>query len=127
MMESTLEARAAGAASWAGQALTMTAALAVVAKVIGVLVAPGLRGVTSQNAVETFDVLSGTFAYTLAALLVALVCASSFELARVRRINVVARGSAVGVSGLVIALASPAVVMKLHTLAALALAVTTSA
>ncbi len=126
-MESTSEARATGAASWAGQALTTTAALAVVAKILGVLVVPGLRGVVSQRTVETFETTSATFAYTLAALLVALVCASSFELARTRRIGVGARGSVVAVSGLIVALASPAVVTRLHAVAALALAVTTSA
>lgn len=117
----------AGATSWAGEALTVTAALAVVAKIVGVIVAPGLRGVVSQRAVEAFDTLSGTFAYTLAALLVALVCASSFELARAHRIGMGARGSVVAISGLIVALASPAVVVRLHTVAALALAVTTSA
>lgn len=126
-MESTSEARAAGAATWAGQALGMTAGLAVVAKILGVLVVPGLRGVVSQSAVDAFETLSATFAYTLAAMLVALVCASSFELARTRRIPVGARGTVVAVSGLIVALASPAVVTRLHTVAALALAVTTSA
>lgn len=126
-MESTSEARAAGAATWAGQALTTTAALAVVAKIIGVLILPGLRGVVSQRAVETYETLSATFAYTLAALLVALICASSFELARTRRIGTFARGTVVAVSGLIVALASPAVVTRLHAVAALALALTTSA
>lgn len=125
-MESTTEARAAGAASWAGQALTVTAVVAIVAKLVGVLLAPGLHGVVSQAVISTFDTASAAFAYLLAALLVALVCASSFELARIRRINSGLRGAVVGVSGLVIALASPALVTRLHTVASLALAVTAS-
>jgi len=120
------EFRGAGAASWAGQALTMTAALAIVAKIIGTIIARGLHSNVGDTIVETFDTLSATFAYTLAALLVALVCAASFELARVTRIHVAARASVVGVSGLVVALASPAVVQHLHTYASLALSVTTS-
>jgi hypothetical protein len=126
-MEATSETRAAGAASWAGQALMVTAVIAVVAKIVGVLVAPGLHGVVSQPVIETFDTASAAFAYLLAALLVALVCASTFELARVRRIGGSARGMVIGISGLVVALASPAVVTRLHTFASLALAVTTSA
>lgn len=105
----------------------VTAVIAVVAKVVGVLVAPGLHGVVSQPVIETFDTASAACAYLLAALLVALVCASTFELARVRRIGGTARGMVIGISGLVVALASPAVVTKLHTVASLALAVTTSA
>jgi hypothetical protein len=126
-MEATSETRAAGAASWAGQALMVTAVIAVVAKIVGVLVAPGLHGVVSQPVIETIDTASAAFAYLLAALLVALVCASTFELARVRRIGGTARGLVIGISGLVVALASPAVVTRLHTVASLALAVTTSA
>lgn len=126
-MEATSETRAAGAASWAGQALMVTAVIAIVAKIVGVLVAPGLHGVVSQPVIETFDTGSAAFAYLLAALLVALVCASTFELARVRRIGGSARGLVIGISGLVVALASPAVVTRLHTVANLALAVTTSA
>src|SRR5688500_10754978 len=105
----------------------VTAVIAVVAKVVGVLLAPGLHGVVSQSFIETFDTASAACAYLLAALLVALVCASTFELARVRRIGGTARGLVIGISGLVVALASPAVVTKLHTVANLALAVTTSA
>src|SRR5262249_53743542 len=100
--------------------------IAVLAKVFGVIVAPGLRGEASQRTVENVEVASATLAYLLAALLVALVCGGSFELARVKRIGVLARGSVVGLSGLIVPLASPAVVTKLHTLAALLLAVVTS-
>lgn len=112
--------------SWAGSALLLTGAVAVLAKVFGVVIAPGARGTAGQSTVEVVDTATATFGYTLAALLVALVCGASFELARARRIGAVARGAVVAISGLVVALASPAVVQRLHTVAALLLAVFTS-
>jgi len=111
--------------AWAGSALFLTAIVGVAAKVFGVLVAPGMRGVASQKAMETTELLSSTLGYTFAALLVALVCGGSFELARVRKIGVGTRGVVVAVSGLVVALASPAVVQRLHSVAALLLAMIT--
>ncbi len=114
------------AIGWAAGALVITGVIGVIAKGLGVLVAPGVRGTLSQSTVELFETGSAAFAYTLAAMLVALVCGASFELARVRRINALARGIVVAISGLVVALASPAVVMRLNTAAALALAVVTS-
>jgi len=111
---------------WADSALTLTAGVGVAAKIAGVIVAPGARGVLGGSAVNLVDATSGTLAYTLTALLVALVCAASFELARARPVNVLARSSVVAVAGLVIALASPAVVERLSTLPSLALAVITS-
>ena len=111
---------------WAGGALILTAIVAIAAKTLGVVVAPGSRGVLSGKGVNAVDIASGTLAYTLVALLVALVCGASFELARARRVNVFARGGVVAVSGLIVALASPAVVERLNTVPALALAVITS-
>ena len=111
---------------WAGSALILTAVVAIAAKTVGVVVAPGARGVLSGRWVNAIDLVSGTLAYTLVALLVALVCGASFELARARRVNVTARGGVVAVSGLVVALASPAVVERLHTAPSLALAVISS-
>lgn len=127
-MEAISEARPTdtGAVSWAAQALTLTAGVGIVAKIFGVLLLPGSRGVLSQRTVEIVDTTSATFAYVLAALLVALVCASSFELARARHVGVGARATVIASSGLVVALASPAVVTRLHTLGSLALAVATS-
>lgn len=111
---------------WAGSALILTGVVALVAKIAGVIVAPGSRGILSGKAVSALDVVSGALAYTLTALLVALVCGASFELARARNVNVLARGSVVAVSGLIVALASPAVIERLGTLPSLALAVITS-
>ena len=112
--------------AWAGSALVLTAVVGALAKTLGVVVAPGLRGVASQKTVEAIEILSSTLAYTFAALLVALICGGSFELARARKVGVVPRGSVVAVSGLVVALASPAVVGRLYTIAGIALAVVAS-
>ena len=117
---------AAASIAWAGSALVLTAVVGAAAKLLGVLVAPGMRGVASQRAMELTELVSATLSYTFAALLVALICGGSFELAKVRKIGVVTRGSVVAVSGLVVALASPAVVQRLHTAAALALALVAS-
>jgi hypothetical protein len=111
---------------WAGGALVLTATVAIAAKIVGVIIAPGARGVAGESTGNFLETLSGAFAYTLTALLVALVCGASFELARTRHVNVVARGMVVAVSGLIVALASPAVVERLSTLPSLALAVVTS-
>jgi hypothetical protein len=112
--------------AWAGSALVLTAVVGAAAKLLGVLVAPGMRGIASQRTMELTELASATLSYTFAALLVALICGGSFELARVRKIGVVTRGSVVAVSGLVVALASPAVVQRLHTAASLALALVAS-
>lgn len=112
--------------AWAGSALVLTAVIGAAAKLLGVLVAPGMRGVASQRAMDATELVSATLGYTFAALLVALICGGSFELARIRKVHVVTRGSVVAVSGLVVALASPAVVQRLHTAAALALALVAS-
>lgn len=111
---------------WAGSALILTTVVAIGAKIFGIIVAPGARGVAGEATVNFLETSSGAFAYTLTALLVALVCGASFELARVQRVNVVARGTVVAVSGLIVALASPSVVERLSTLPSIALAVITS-
>jgi hypothetical protein len=108
---------------WASSGLILTAMVAVVATVAGVIVAPGARGIAGEATVDLIDTASGAFAYLLTALLVSLVCGASFELARTRSVNVVGRGVVVGISGLVVALASPAVVERLGPGPSLVLAV----
>lgn len=112
--------------AWAGSALVLTAVVGALSKVFGVLIAPGMRGIASQGAMDVTEIVSSTLSFTFAALLMALICGGSFELARVRKIGVASRGSVVAISGLVVALASPAVVQRLHTMAALALALVAS-
>lgn len=109
--------------AWAAGALILTAIVGLLAKTLGVLVQPGMRGIASQKTMDTTEIATAALGYVFAALLVALVCGGSFELARVRRIGVPVRGTVVAISGLVVALASPSVVQRLHTPAALALAV----
>jgi hypothetical protein len=118
--------RASASIAWAGGALILTAVVGALAKVFGVLITPGMRGIASQRAMELTDGLSATFSYTFAALLVALICGGSFELARIQKIGVLSRGGVVAISGLVVALASPAVMQRLHTMAALCLALVAS-
>lgn len=113
--------------AWARDALLLTAVIGAVAKLFGVLIAPGMQGIASQHAMEWTEIIAATLTFTFAALLVALICGGSFELARVKRIGVGSRGSVVAISGLVVALASPAVVQRLHTGAAIVLAVVASA
>lgn len=112
--------------SWASDVLLVGAGVGVLARVAGVLVLPGLKGNASQRAVEQMELVSGTLAYALAAILVALVCGGSFELARARRVSAMARGGLVAGTGLAVALASPAVLQRLPAPAAMALAVVTA-
>lgn len=111
---------------WAGSALLLTAALAVAAKIAGVIVAPAARGLFASSTVTLVETASGAFAYTLTALLVALVGGASFELARASKVNVLARGGVVAATGLVIALASPAVIERLSTVPSVLLGVIAS-
>lgn len=100
--------------------------MAIAAKSTGVVLARGARGVLGGEVVTTIDHVSGALAYTLMALLVALVFGASFELARAGRVNALARGSVVAGAGLTVAFASPAVVERLNILPSLALAVAAS-
>lgn len=112
--------------TWAAGAIWLTALIGTASKILGVMVVPGLRGVASARAIEWAEIASGALAYVLTALLVALVCTGSFELARARQVGVVRRALVVGLTGLTVALASPALVTRLHTVAALGLAVVSS-
>jgi hypothetical protein len=114
------------AIGWAGSALILTVGIAVVAKIAGVILLPGARGIAGEATINILDAASGALAYTLTALLVALVCSASFELARSRAVHVVARGAVVATSGLIVALASPAVVERLSALPSVVLAVIAS-
>jgi hypothetical protein len=104
----------------------VAAVIGAAAKTLGVLVVPGMRGVASQRAIELTEITSATLGYTFAALLIALILGGAFELARVHKIGVSSRGGVVAVAGLVVALTLPALVQRLHTLSALALAILAS-
>lgn len=120
------DAAASPETTWAASALILTAVVGLLAKALGVLVFPGMRGVASQKAMVVAEVASASLGYVFAALLVALLCGGAFELARARKIGVTVRGAVVAISGLVVALASPSVVQRLHTPAAIALALVAS-
>jgi hypothetical protein len=114
------------ASGWAEGALILTAVIATIAKAAGVVLAPGARGTLGQSSVVIVETVAGALAYLLVAMLVALVCGASFELARARGASGIARAGIVTISGLVLALASPAVVERLSAVPSLALAVVAS-
>jgi hypothetical protein len=114
-------------ATWAGQALLLTAVCGAAAKSLGVLVEPGMRGVASQNAMELTELAAATMSYAFAALLVLLIGGGSLELARIPKLGAATRLGVVASGGLVVALTSPALVQRLHSAAALALALLASA
>ncbi len=111
---------------WAAGSLSLTAGLAVAAKVLGVIVAPGVRGAASTGVVEGAQLLSAVFGYVLMGLLVGLAGVGAFEIAKAHRLPPSSRFPVVGLSGLAIALASPAVVDRLPKTIALALALVAS-
>lgn len=117
---------ASSGVAWAADALVATAVVGLVAKVLGVIVVPGMRGMVAEGTMVAAETASATFGYVFAALLVALVCGGSFELARARNISLFVRGTVVAIAGIVVALASPAVVQRLFSWAALGCAVVTS-
>ncbi|MDB4946876.1 MAG: hypothetical protein JWP97_6410 [Labilithrix sp.] len=106
-----------------GRALLLTATLGVLAKALGVLVLPGMVGTTSQRAIELVEPLAATVSYAFAALLAMLAAFGAFELSRSRDVGVVVRGAAIGLSGLVVALAAPSVVSRLQIVPSMALAI----
>ena len=120
------EPTASAPIAWASGALLLTGGVAVLAKLFGIIVAPGLRGVAEGKTIDLVDTGTATLAYALAALLVALVCGAAFELAKSKRVPLVVRGGVVAASGLVVALASPAVIVRLAPGAAFALSIITS-
>jgi hypothetical protein len=107
-------------ASWLLRSATL---VAVLASVLGVLVAPGIPGNATGRIVDLFQQSSDIFAYTTAGLLMALVFMGSYELARAPRISLAPRVLAVGASGLVVALAAPSMRDTLHPVAAIFLAI----
>lgn len=122
----TTKRGASSGVAWAADALMVTAVVGVVAKSLGVVVVPGLRGMVTERAMVAAETASATFGYVFAALLVALICGGSFELARARSVSLFVRGTVVAIAGIVVALASPAVVQRLFSWAALGCAVVTS-
>jgi hypothetical protein len=96
--------------------LRAAALVSVVAMALGVVVAPGLKGVASDLVVGRWDIGAATFAYAMGLLLVGLLATGLFDLVRAPRISPGVRGSMVFGASVVVALVIPAFV---HTLAPL--------
>ncbi len=107
--------------------LRSTTLIVCVASLLGVLVAPGIPGNATGRVVEAWQQGADVFAYAAASLLMALLLMGSYELARAPRLALAPRVIAVGASGLVLALAAPAMRDKLHPVAAIFLAIASSA
>lgn len=111
---------------WASSVLVATSVIAILAKIAGVVVAPGMRGLAPEKTVNAIETVAGGLTYLLAALLVGLVFGASYELSRARGVHVIARGAVVAVSGLILALVAPSFVERLSTGPSLVLSAVTS-
>jgi hypothetical protein len=100
--------------------------VSVVAAALGVVVAPGLRGIASDAVVEPVNRLAWAASYFMCGLLVTTILGATFELARASRVNIAARAAAIGASGGALALAAPSLARTLPSAVALALAVAAS-
>jgi hypothetical protein len=107
--------------------LRVTAMCGVIAAALGAVIAPGLRGVATEAAVDLGERLSATFAYAFYALLVTLLLGGAMMLSRAKDIPVAVRFVAVTASGLVVALSLQAVFVRLHPTVAMIVAISSSA
>ncbi len=87
--------------------LRFAAFTAVAAGVIGVLVAPGVRGNATESVVVAADRTSAALAYFLVGLLVALVLWGATELVRAHGVGIVPRVALIGSGAAVVAMSSP--------------------
>jgi hypothetical protein len=92
---------------------------------MGILVAPGVRGLASDRVVEDANQVAWTFAYLVAGLLVMLVVYGAIELSRSSRAKSPLAAAAVSAAGLVAALTTPALQRPLFPALAAALALVT--
>jgi len=96
------------------------------AAVMGVLVAPGLRGLANDRVVDAVNRVAWTLAYFMTGLLGALIVMAAFELSRGGRFENAWRGLGVSAAGLAVALAAPALLRPLPPIVSASLAVVTS-
>ena len=106
--------------------LRLTAGVSVIAAAMGVVVAPGLRGVAADAVVDPVNRIAWALAYFMCGLVAASIIFAMSELARVSRIPVGARGAAIGATGAVLALSVPALARTLPAPVAVALAIAAS-
>lgn len=111
---------------WGKGALMLTVALAWVASVLGTLVVPSLRGNASEALVVPVEKTSAFFGYASVGLVVALLCAAAFELAKAKEVHLVGRIAAVLGAGLTLAITSPALSARVPPIASFALDIATS-
>lgn len=91
----------------AGWLLRAAAFAAVAAGVMGVIVAPGVRGNASEQVVVAADRAASTLTYFLVELLVTAILWGALELARARGIGLTARAALIGGAAAVVALSAP--------------------
>jgi hypothetical protein len=103
--------------------LRLTGCTSVLAATLGVVIAPGLRGIAPDAVVEPVNRLAWTFAYFMCALVITAILLATFDLARASRIHVVSRVTAIGSAGGVVALSAPALVHSLPPSVSIALSI----
>jgi hypothetical protein len=103
--------------------LRMTALASVLAAALGVVIAPGLRGVASDAMVEAVNRSAWTFAYFMCALVITAILLAIFDLARASRVHALSRAAAIGSAAGVMALSAPALVRPLPPSVSIALGV----
>jgi hypothetical protein len=106
--------------------LRLTAGASVVSAALGLIVAPGLRGVAADAVVDPVNRLAWALAYWMCGLVVAAIVLATFQLARASRLHVLARAVAVGAAAVVVALSLPAIARALPQTIALALGIAAS-
>jgi hypothetical protein len=105
--------------------LRIAAWCSVVASIV-VLIAPGMRGYASQWAVEAWDFFASFFAYGMFGLLMAVVVLGLLDLVRTARLDRASRAVAIGAAIVVVGLTVAAIQRRLHTPAAVAMAIAAS-
>jgi hypothetical protein len=91
------------------------------------VVAPGVRGNGGERTVEIVDRAAAVFSYAMCGMLTALLFAGAVEIARDVRLGGPARVVVVGASGMAIALAAPAIAIRIHPGSAVMLAIASMA
>jgi hypothetical protein len=111
---------------WSFTLLRVTALLGAVAAAFGKLIVPGAHGTLEQDAVDKLENASGTISYVVVALVIALLAAGSFEIARLHRAGAGFRIALIGIVSLALAAASPAPSFHLGAPAAVTLSILTN-
>jgi hypothetical protein len=106
--------------------LRTTGVVGFVAAVLGVLIAPGLRGLAGDRVVERWNHLAWTLAYFFSGLLIVLIWTAAFRLSGAARFRSLWRATGVSAAGLAAALAAPALLRPLPAAEAVALVVVTA-